>query len=135
MARTPNDILESLGNVIRQCPDLPDGKFGYIYPATQNFVGLEKLPNERLISEDMLGNVRKQLTYELTVKSKDNLIPQLRKVAVFISDNINEVQSSNGSFEIVEDADITDPELTSWDENYRYFSIDISLLVEFQNKD
>lgn len=130
MSKDPTDILESLFNVIETCPDVANIPFKMDFPETGESLGIEKLPNEQVLSQDMMGYIQKSIGYELTYKTQSNGIPLLRKVAAFLSENFDKIQSLNESFALLTNPELTEPEMNAMDNDYRYYAFDIALQVE-----
>ncbi|MCV3315667.1 hypothetical protein NVV78_06890 [Pediococcus ethanolidurans] len=130
MSKDPTDILESLFNVIKTCPDVANIPFKMDFPETGESLGIEKLPNEQVLSQDMMGYIQKSIGYELTYKTQSNGIPLLRKVAAFLSENFDKIQSLNESFALLTNPELTEPEMNAMDNDYRYYAFDIALQVE-----
>ncbi len=130
MSKDPTDILESLFNVIKTCPDIASIPIKMDFPETGESLGIEKLPNEQVLSQDMMGYVQKSIGYELTYKTQSNGIPLLRKVAAFLSENFDKIQSLNESFTLLTNPELTEPEMNAMDNDYRYYAFDIALQVE-----
>ena len=130
MSKDPTDILESLFNVIKTCPNIANIPIKIDFPETGESLGIEKLPNERVLSQDMMGYIQKSVGYELTYKTQSNGIPLLRKVAAFLSENFDKIQSLNGSFTLLTDPELTEPEMNAMDNDYRYYAFDIAMEIE-----
>lgn len=130
MSKDPTDILESLFKVIKTCPDVANIPFKMDFPETGESLGIEKLPNEQVLSQDMMGYIQKSIGYELTYKTQSNGIPLLRKVAAFLSENFDKIQSLNESFTLLTNPELTEPEMNAMDNDYRYYAFDIALQVE-----
>lgn len=130
MSKDPTDILESLFNVIKTCPDIASIPIKMDFPETGESLGIEKLPNEQVLSQDMMGYIQKSVGYELTYKTQSNGIPLLRKVAAFLSENFDKIQSLNESFTLLTNPELTEPEMNAMDNDYRYYAFDIALQVE-----
>ncbi|GEN94689.1 hypothetical protein [Pediococcus ethanolidurans] len=130
MDTVPTDLLESLFKVIKQSPDVASIPIKMDFPQTGESLGLQKLPNEQIISQDMMGYIQKSIGYELTYKTQSNGIPLLRKVAVFLSENFDKIQSLNGSFTLLTDPQLTEPEMNAMDNDYRYYAFDIAVEIE-----
>jgi len=132
MASKPTDLLESLFKVIKSSPDIGTIPIKMDFPETGESLGLQKLPNEHVTSQDMMGYIQKSIGYELTYKTQSNGIPLLRNIAVFLSQNFDQIQSSNESFTLLEDPELTEPEMNAMDNDYRYYAFDIAFEVETQ---
>lgn len=130
MSKDPTDILESLFNVIKTCPDIASIPIKMDFPETGESLGIEKLPNEQVLSQDMMGYIQKSVGYELTYKTQSNGIPLLRKVAAFLSENFDKIQSLNESFTLLTNPQLTEPEMNAMDNDYRYYAFDVALEIE-----
>ncbi|MDY8105906.1 hypothetical protein [Pediococcus pentosaceus] len=130
MSKDPTDILESLFNVVKTCPDIANIPIKIDFPEIGESLGIEKLPNERVLSQDMMGYIQKSVGYELTYKTQSNGIPLLRKVAAFLSENFDKIQSLNESFALLTNPQLTEPEMNAMDNDYRYYAFDIALEIE-----
>jgi len=124
------DFVDRLQDAINAIPEL--GEISY-----QGFVGpdvslaISPIPGGRIVQKYMDGTTDQQLPYTIVIKSKD--LEQLQKVLWSIANHVEEIEdlkSSDGSFDFDEIAVTNKPNLSNQDESgFFYGQLDIQASI------